>query len=314
MIQTNRSITPTVPPPAVSSRPAVPLPLDPSLMQRPAPHDDREDILFVGDSVAQVVDKEVLNKALRADIRLVEADVAGQTRNGAYSEKSFENVTNNELANKPASVLILNGGAEDISSLDTKSNPSADLSRCKNVVRKAAKNLFTVAENALAKNLSLKKVIIIKAIPRTDPKNVDPKYLKPGLVQVFNCALVEFWMESLLRDKIVIAENNLECSGGVQEARYRNNVNSKYDGVHLFGPSGRKAYSCSVLDILKANKLLKNSLPAKQIFINYSQYPKGTTHIKPSDRPDRSTFNREASVGQQVYTIPTSNRFEHLNL
>ena len=51
------------------------------------------------------------------------------------------------------------------------------------------------------------------------------------------------------KEKLVIGTQNIECYGALNEARYRETMTGKYDGVHLYGSSGRKAYTNSVLNI-----------------------------------------------------------------
>ena len=74
--------------------------------------------------------------------------------------------------------------------------------------------------------------------------------MKQALAQLFNSTLGELWLDSPDKDKIVLGLHNLECAGGIREARYRDSIGKRYDGVHMYGPSGMKAYTVSVLDIL----------------------------------------------------------------
>ena len=98
-------------------------------------------------------------------------------------------------------------------------------------------------------------------IPRYDPRENDPLNLKPTLVQIFNNTILELWMSSVFKDKIVVGHHALECSGGIREARYRDSIGNKFDGVHLYGRLGTKAYTNSVLNILKAAFLSNSQAP-----------------------------------------------------
>ena len=93
-------------------------------------------------------------------------------------------------------------------------------------------------------------------VPRYDPISVDPLSLKPALAVLFNNTLVGAWIDSPLKERISIGAHSLECAGGVQEARYWDMKTNKYDGVHLYGPSGRKACTISVLNILRVAGIL----------------------------------------------------------
>ena len=193
--------------------------------------------------------------------------------------------------------------------------------------------MFSAAVSALDVQPSLQKVVIMNQTPRYDGAAVDPLSLKPALAQLFNRTLVDLWIDSPLKDKVVIGIHNLECVGGIKEARYRDNRNRKYDGVHLYGPSGRKAYTISVLDILKSADILDQTdgqmLSGKSFYSNLVQvqYQKGrhTRHnykssmdrAQPDSANDRDIrpqrYHKVKVTYGERYSMPTSNLFEHLN-
>ena len=92
----------------------------------------------------------------------------------------------------------------------------------------------------------------MKQIPRYDPSHINPLAIKTNLAVLFNNTLTKLWMDSAVKDKIYIGEHNIECTGAIKEAWYRETKTGRYDGVHLYGPSGQKAYTQSVLNILRA--------------------------------------------------------------
>ena len=93
--------------------------------------------------------------------------------------------------------------------------------------------------------------MILKQIPRYDKSDVDPLSLKSSLSILFNNTLTNLWMECPDRQRIAVGNHNIECSGAIRESRYRHTKTGKYDGIHMFGSSGSKAYTLSVLNILK---------------------------------------------------------------
>ena len=119
----------------------------------------------------------------------------------------------------------------------------------------SATNLFNAATNALKVQPTLRKVVIMKQIPRYDPSHVDPMGLKPTLSLLFNNTLTTLWMDSAFKNKIFVGNHDIECTGAIKESRYRQTKTGKYDGIHLYGSSGRKAFTLSVLRILKAADL-----------------------------------------------------------
>ena len=119
--------------------------------------------------------------------------------------------------------------------------------------------MFDSCVLALERQSSLKSVIIMPHIPRYDPRHIDPLGLKPVLSQIFNNSLAEFWISSPLRHKIHLGAHNIDCTGAVQAARYRHTKTGRFDGIHLFGSSGSKAYTNSVVNIVRSAPLLNKA-------------------------------------------------------
>ena len=123
-------------------------------------------------------------------------------------------------------------------------------------------------------------------------------------------------MNSPLKDKMKLGNHKLECTGGVREARYRSG--RKYDGVHMYGPSGRKSYTESVLMILRSAGLIKISPPS--YFHRYHDNNINTssqeTYYCPTQETDYLN-DRDIRVknyqSRYQYSIPTANRFSHFN-
>ena len=136
--------------------------------------------------------------------------------------------------------------------------------------------MFDAAEHAVSVQPSLKKVVIMKQTPRYDLRAEDPLSLKPVLADIFNQTLAELWLNSQFNDNVAIVIHKLECTGGIREARYRDIRSQKYDGVHLYGPSGRKAYTISVRDILKSADIVEQTdgqiLSGQEFFRNLCQF------------------------------------------
>ena len=152
---------------------------------------------------------------------------------------------------------------------------------------------------------------------------MDPLNLKPAFVQLFNNTLSRLWMDSPFKSRLSIGLHSLECSGGIKEARYRDSKNGKFDGVHLFGPSGRKAYTVSILNILKSANILEltNDQSALEFYRNQLQFQyqkrKSQRHPtgrrQPNSTNDRDIRQNRNNTYTQRYTVQTSNLYEHLN-
>ena len=305
--------------------------------QKPLPKSSTESktnkILMIGDSISGNVDLDALESAMKGEIKVSKAysaiyDVGNEGKSAArYPSKNFKDVIPAELSKDSFEYLILQAGAVDITNLNTKDEPEKYLEYFKQEVVMSAQHLFSSAVNALQTHPTLKKVIIMNLTPRTTVAAADPLSLKPALVLLFNNTLRGAWMECSLKERLVIGAHNLECSGGVHEARYRDIKTGKYDGVHLYGPSGRKAFSVSVLNILKNAGIVNGAVSGQQFYSNIVQfrYQQRKQTYKAGDNFEESRTYGDATNDkdirkqkheaqyQQVYSVPTYNRFANLN-
>ena len=175
----------------------------------------------------------------------------------------------------------------------------------------SATNLFNAANNALNVQPTLRKVIVMKQIPRYDPAHVDPMGLKPTLSLLFNNTLTNLWMDSPNKDKIFVGTHDIECTGAIKESRYRQTKSGKFDGIHLYGSSGRKAFTLSVLRILKAANVTSSEHDFHQScaqfkYQNMKARQSGQQSAKPRGWKARNNHH------QQVTGISTSSRFSRL--
>ena len=76
--------------------------------------------------------------------------------------------------------------------------------------------------------------------------------IKLGLAKLANIHLGQLWLNSSLKEKIVIGRHSLESSGAgaAHFRRYQNRFTGRYDGVHLYGQTGHTDYTNSIKTIL----------------------------------------------------------------
>ena len=141
-------------------------------------------------------------------------------------------------------------------------------------------------------------------IPRYDPSKVDPLGLKPALSELFNNTLTEQWMKCNVKDKLFIGIHNIECTGAIKESRYRQTKTGKFDAIHMYGSSGQKAYTLSVLSILRSAKLTSSDHDYHQSCAQFQYQSK-----QMRNRKYRQTDRRHS---QTEYFVPTSGRFDIL--
>ena len=157
----------------------------------------------------------------------------------------------------------------------------------------------------------------MKQIPRYDTRVQDPTSVKSALSQLYNNTITQLWLEYPDKERIVIGSHDLECYGGIRESRYRDG--NKFDGIHMHGPSGKKAYTESVLNILRTSGLIKCSPPRyfrtfhqeamkSKIENNYHCPTQDTDYLN-----DKDVRSYAQAVKGPVYSVPTSNRFSRFS-
>ena len=238
-----------------------------------------------------------------------------------FPNKNFADVINSEMEKSLPDILIVQSGSVDITILKTtKANVEQYGEYFKQQTVISASNLFTSVTNALISNPDLHKAIIMKHIPRYDFRADDPLSVKAALSQLYNDTLVQLYLGSPHKHRLMIGIHNLDCAGGVLAARYRNK--NMYNGTHMIGQSGGKSYTESVLCIIKDAELIKNSPPS--YFHRYhdlsDEQTKASTQGRCSttqkidwknDRDIRK--NNSGSWQKTEYLIPTSNHFPAFN-
>ena len=183
-------------------------------------------------------------------------------------------------------------------------------------------HIFTMRSVGYTKLPTLKKIIILKQIPRYDDQSSNPPGFKSSLSKVFNESLDQLWSDCAIKEKLIIGNHNLDCSGGVFEARYRNIQSDRFDGVHMYGPSGIKAYTGSVLNVLSSAKLVKVNPPKyhedDHKSCNQARYQAKqkklrqlhSTQHRQRRAPDMDS-NHHTHLDYQ-YSVPTYSRFSQL--
>ena len=84
------------------------------------------------------------------DIHPAEANyISNESVDSQFPGKSFLDVVENELGRHCYSALVIGGGIAEITNLDTKTDPEANLSEFKDKVIKTSKQIFSLAESAL---------------------------------------------------------------------------------------------------------------------------------------------------------------------
>ena len=202
-------------------------------------------VLFVSDSVSKVANLRLTEKASRCRIRSVTASNCDE--NSRHPENNFADVVKYNLNNpgrEDFEALVMSAPTKDISDLHSLDDKTA-----KARVKSSVKSMVNVAELALKQHKNLKKVIMLEHVPRFDSQT------NSALAKLANATLQNLCLHSQLKNKINVGKHNLESYGvgKTHERRYRNTGTGRYDGVHLFGPSGVKDFTESLSSIMLRN-------------------------------------------------------------
>ena len=223
-------------------------------------------ILYICDEVGANVDIKHLEHATRKKVIRTKAytTINSTEKNAAkkpplHPKFNFTDVIAEKISHNDYHSLIIQSGSVDITNLDTKSDPATHTEYYRQEVKIAAQNLFTAASNAIIAQPSLEKIVILKQLPRYDPISVDPMSIKPALASLFNITLTEEWMASNFKDKITIADHDIDCTGAVRLARFKESKTGRYDGVHLLGSSGKKTLTNRLLTVLENLGFVENN-------------------------------------------------------
>ena len=268
-------------------------------------------VCLVGDSIAHNVDIKQLEKESNFLITKLKAYGSVEDSVSMFPKKNLSDVVPQELVRKynqtglDFDVLIIQASSTDITNLDTNVNAMENMEYLKQSAAVSSTNIFNVATDSL-KHTNVKKVIIMERIPRYDRVEVDPSSLKSGLSEYSNGILHQLWLQSELKDKIIIGKHELECSANIRRDRYGNE--NVFDGIHLRGPSGKKCYTGSIINIIRKSEILTPQTPVFTKKPESSSTSPGSNHlIKKNGKSPTNHNNCEQTVFKNQNLHRTSN-------
>ena len=267
-------------------------------------------ILVVGDSVAHNANFRFVEEVTHSTIKTSKAYSSGWDTNARFKHLNVTDVAAKELKKSTFDHLVLAAPTVDITNLNaSKMKPEDTTEALKQKVEESCQNMLKTAENALANNTGLRKVIIMNHAPRFDTGKVDPIGLKPKLAMYANSFLLELWLDSPQKDNILIGSHNLECSPRQKMDRYTDVQSGHYDGVHMYGESGKTAYTESVLNILLSS--IKPSSPSSHRQARHQLSDDSHTSC-PQTKYNRKQKRQYSSVVAGNGPTKTQNRFSSL--
>ena len=222
-------------------------------------HGAKDKMLWVGDTISSNVNFKDISDKTQLEIIPVKAYHASKD-NGVClnSNENFLDVVEKQLNLHDFNYLVLGGGTEEITNLDTTSAPEKRLSEFKDVVFESSRKLFSIAEAALQTNPSLEKVILLRRPPRFDLLAADPLQVKPQLSRLGDAILFDLWCGSTLKEKIFLGDHQIPHQMDSSHPLVFGSPGlPSYDGLHMCGPAGRETFQQSILHILAKSGLVK---------------------------------------------------------
>ena len=174
-------------------------PMRQSYSQVTKTHESRRSVCYVGDSVVNSLDVKSVSEVMNAKVTVSrayttlnnvhETDAQAQPK---LPQRSYRKVTDDALRKDDADILILQAGALDLTTFKTSNNNATrNLEYFKQQTVISAQNLFSVATNSLVSHSKLKKVVILKQVPRYESNTVDSFRIRASMAQLFNDTLIE---------------------------------------------------------------------------------------------------------------------------
>ena len=223
--------------------------------------ENKETLLYVGDSVAHTTDFKYLQRKTKLEIRHVKAYsanfVLGEEK-CYWPEKNVEDVVEKEMKKENFDYLVIGHSTVDITNLKVEDISEKHMEHNKRIVLNSAHSIFNTVTKVLETNKTLKKIVLLKPTPRYDPKINDPYGLKAHLSKLVSNTYEEARENSVYKDKINLGEHsrNFEKQHLHHEI-YGNPHWRNYDGFHLRGCQGRIEMTQSLLKIFMDAGMLK---------------------------------------------------------
>ena len=155
---------------------------------------------------------------------------------------------------------------------------------------------------SITKHPEIKSVLIMEHAPRYDEARIHPTGTKAMLAKYANSTFQTLWDTSNMKDKIVIGKHSLNCKEDMINALYKEDNTGRFDGVHFNSKRGTEAFTLSVL------KMIINALPPKTPKNSSTTY---SSHFNcpQSDRQRQKQMKTNYTSNQNIYSVPTNNKF-----
>ena len=200
-----------------------------------------------------------------------------------FPESSFERVVPRLLSNHSVTNLILQSPTSDVTNLS-----QVPESQQKDFIKQSARNMVGIMEKARAEHPSLRKVIILEQLPRTDSDQLS------SLANTYNATLRDLVAATPASSQcqiLVASHSSLHpTSQNMQSDMFGFPSDRGTDGIHFRGKQGSKKHTNSIISALKTTGL--------------GGWKSGRSYQRDGSPQESRTYSQ---------TVRTSNRYEALN-
>ena len=216
-------------------------------------------IAWVGTSISKVLDKGKFESDINVELKTERAYCIKDDPNAFFRESNFRKVVPKVLKNNDIDTLVLQTGSIEISNIDVNQSvmdPKKEIDQYKKEwfakVEEDSSNLFDIAEDAIKHSSNLKKVVIIKRLPRFDRSRDDILGIKSQLSKYGNNCYDQQYIKRGRPENICIVElNGLEPAGYLRDIVYGNVNKESYDGIHFRGQHASRHFTLRAVQAIK---------------------------------------------------------------
>lgn len=249
----------------------------------------KQKVAWVGTSLSKQLDKGKFEKDLTVDLTLDRAYCIKEETDALFRHKNFTAVVPKVIENDDIETLVLQTGSIEITNFDVNNavkNPTKHIEDAKkdwfDKVEKDSTNLFEVAEEALKNTQMLKRVIIVKRLPRYDTNKDDILGIKSQLSEFANTCYDQLWVKRGRPNNIHIVQlEGLNSNNYLRKIVYGETKTRNYDGVHLRGQHAARHFTYRAVQAVKS--LISEPSISRKIIMR-----KAITVIVPKHSTNRS--------------------------
>ena len=309
-------------------------------------------VAWVGTSISNVLDREKFEKDTNVKLKSFKAYGITDEKETPYPKekfrfplKNFKNVVPEVVENEDVDALIMHTGSIEITNIKVNEalmDSTKDIEDYKrewfHQVEEDSKNVFSIAEEAIKKKPDL-KVIILKRLPRFDRSSQDLIGIKSQLSTFANSAYDHLWVKLGSPKNIQVVEANMQTQSSqfLRNLIYGSRNAESVDGIHLRGSGGSRHFTYRVIQAVKP--VLASRQPANHSSWskeskgrnspanhsswtmesksrksdNHTDCPQASYQKKSAKRINSANYAEAVKGKHYVYTVPTSNIYNHLN-